>query len=228
MIDSCEDGDCCHIGGDLLRADLSAAPLEVAVAGFAAIWQGQAAAAEDLLPGRAGLAADVLDELAAKGRAELDDRRRVIGIHGLTLRTTRHRLEHAHQSHHTWCAFDTVGIAAALRLDATSHSDCRTCGRLLTVAIRVGVPDEAGFVLWLPAARGEHLMNEFCASADLYCSIDHLLEGIDIHRRAGHIAELSAAAELGRETWADVASVVTTEARADVIVPIDPRTATRG
>jgi hypothetical protein len=47
-------------------------------------------------------------------------------------------------------------------------------------------------------------MAEFCASADLYCSLDHLQERIDVDATAGSASALDAAAALGRDIWADV------------------------
>jgi hypothetical protein len=49
-------------------------------------------------------------------------------------------------------------------------------------------------------------MNEFCATADLYCSTDHLRASIDVDR-PGAVTTLAAAAVLGRDVWADVADV---------------------
>src|SRR5581483_5403579 len=89
---------------------------ELAVAGFAALWHGRAVSPEALLPGRAGEAGRVLAELVGQGRAEVDGAGRVVGVHGLTLRPTRHRFVHRGRPHFTWCAFDAVGIPAALSL----------------------------------------------------------------------------------------------------------------
>lgn len=47
-------------------------------------------------------------------------------------------------------------------------------------------------------------MDEFCASADLYCSIEHLRSHIDLHQLAGSVTDLVDAGEFGREVWGDV------------------------
>jgi hypothetical protein len=66
---------------------------------------------------------------------ELDDDRRLVGIHGVTLRPTRHRFMHDGRNQHTLCAYDSIGIPAALRLDATAHTNCPSCGASLAVDI---------------------------------------------------------------------------------------------
>jgi alkylmercury lyase len=191
-----------------LREDLNAAALELAANGFAALWHARTPSLDELLPGRGELADEVLVELVRRGRAELDPDGLLLGVHGLTGRATRHGFTHASRHHHTWCAFDSVGIPAAMSLDATATSDCPTCGRHLTVAFQRGDAVDEAVALWLPTPeRTSNLMNDFCASADLYCSIDHLRRRIDVDGSAGRITSLSEAVNLGRETWADVAHV---------------------
>ncbi|MGH9138399.1 MAG: organomercurial lyase [Acidimicrobiales bacterium] len=196
---------CCD--ADLLRADLGDAVLDLAVAGFAALWEGRSVPVHELLHDRADAAMEIIETQAAKGRLEIDEQRRLVGVHGLTLWTTPHRFEHGGRAHHTWCAFDSIGIPAALDLDATAHTDCPACHRRLAVEIRGGEPLGGDLVLWLPAAPGNHLMDEFCASADLYCSPDHLRQRIDLDRAAGTVSTLADAAALGRDVWADVANL---------------------
>jgi alkylmercury lyase len=148
--------------------------------------------------------------LVAQGRAEVDEAGRVVGIHGLTLRHTRHRFDVAGRPHNTWCAFDSVGIPAALGLDAVARTDCPTCGAKLTVEIVAGIPSGGDAVLWLPRPPAANLLAEFCASADLFCNADHLHDRIHTGRVPGRICGLAAAAALGRTTWADVADLVDT------------------
>lgn len=189
--------------GRLLGGGLDEVEQALAVRGFGALWDGRACRPEDLLPGvaAAGFAAIAL---AGRGRAELDDAGAVIGVHGLTRRPTRHRFLHRGQARHTWCAFDSIGIPAALSLDAVALTDCPACRQPLTVAISKGEPEPGPAVLWLPGAPPGDLMAQFCASADLYCSPDHLRERIDPAIAPGEITDLGEAAEFGRQAWADV------------------------
>lgn len=185
----------------------SNAALQLVTAGFAALWHGHPVRSAELLDGRGDLAMEITAGLASQGRAEVDGDGRLTGIHGLTLRTTRHRFVHDRRTHRTWCAFDAVGIPAALSLDATAHTDCPTCRQTLIIEIVGGIPQGDESVLWLPTPAGENLMAEFCATADLYCSLEHLHRRIDTDRAHGAVAALATAASLGRETWADVAGI---------------------
>jgi alkylmercury lyase len=186
---------------------LGSSAREFAVAGFAALWQGRAVSPEALLPGRAGDAGRVLAELVEEGRAEVDDAGRVVGVHGLTLRPTRHRFVHRGRAHFTWCAFDAVGIPAALVLDADVHTTCPACDRVIRFPVVAGRPESSDAVLWLPAPAVRHLLPEFCAAADLYCGVAHLQRRIALGRMPGDVLDLATTAERGRSGWADVADL---------------------
>lgn len=192
----------------------NAAALELAANGFAALWHARTPTPDELLPGRAEHANELLVELVRRGRAELDHDGLLLGVHGLTGRATRHGFTHAGRHHYTWCGFDSVGIPAAMSLDATATSDCPTCGRHLTIAFERGVAVDDAVALWLPTPeRTSHLMNDFCTSADLYCSTDHLRQRIDVDGSPGRVISLQEAVDLGRETWSDVAHIATAEER---------------
>jgi hypothetical protein len=191
----------------LLRGDLSDLALEIATAGFAALWDGRALLPEELVSSPTARLREAVAELLQRGRAEVDDDGRLVGVHGLTLRPTRHAIVHAGHTRQTWCAFDSVAIPAALGLDAEAHTTCPTCDRALQVQIRQGQPDAMSIVLWLPSPDVGHLMADFCAAADLYCSLEHLQQRVDTTMKSGVVLDLSAAAELGRTTWADVAEI---------------------
>jgi hypothetical protein len=111
----------------LLCEGLSDVAFELAAAGFGALWDGRAVRPEELVPGRAARVRRTALELAGRGRAELDDDGRLVGIHGLTLRPTQHAFVHAERTHWTWCAFDSVGIPAALGVDAEARTTCPAC-----------------------------------------------------------------------------------------------------
>lgn len=196
---------CCEEGGGLLDPGLGDAGAALAKACFATLWGGRPVDPADLLPD-IDLAADALASLVKRGRAEVDDRGRLIGIHGLTLGRTRHSIEHAGQTHNTWCAFDAVGIPAALNISATARSDCPACRQKLAVEINAGTPAERPFVIWIPGGDCVDLRADFCAHADMYCSPDHVARHLDATRVSGEAVTLDRAASLGRATWADVMS----------------------
>lgn len=191
----------------LLRDRLSDLALRIATAGFAALWHGQAARPEELVAAPAGDLRRAIGELVERGRVEIGDDGGIVGIHGLTLRRTRHGFLHAGQFHRTWCAFDSIGIPAALGIDAEARTTCPSCGAALAVALRAGQPEPTGVALWLPAPNIRHVLVDFCAAADLYCGRDHLVQRVDATRQPGQVVDVEGAAVLGRSAWADVAGL---------------------
>jgi hypothetical protein len=182
--------------------------LEAAVrrAGFAALLDGRGLAL-DALADAAGVsaeaAAEVVGALVAAGRATVSADGRLDGIAGLTTRPTRHAIEGPSGRISTWCAYDAVAVPAALGWTATAVTTCGSCGADLRVALDDGVPSGDAWG-WLPPGECEHVLRDFCASADLFCSRAHL----DGWRRAagdppGEPHPVSDLADLGRNAWAD-------------------------
>jgi hypothetical protein len=118
----------------------------IARAGFRCLWEGRTPLLAELVDAGA-----VLDEavahLQARGRIELSADGRLLAVHGLSHRTTRHRIEHATGRVHTWCAFDAVGIPAGLGINARAVTGCPTCGRELVVTLVGGQPTAVGLPL---------------------------------------------------------------------------------
>lgn len=149
---------------------------------------------------------DVVDALVSVGAAELDGKERVIGMHGLTTRSTRHRLVLDGVALHTWCAIDAVGIPAAVEVDAIVRTTCEHCGELAEIEIRGGrAPEEIGYVLWFPFSACSHVVSEFCTQANLYCSEAHITAWRAANGKPdGQVLSLAQAQEFGRLNWSDV------------------------
>lgn len=202
---------CCDAADESLTSGLGAVAIELAVAGFAALWHGRIAEPSALVPAPPDTVTEAVDVLVARGRCELDDEGRLVGIHGLTTRTTRHSVTYNLHTHHTWCAFDSIGIPAALGIDAVALTDCRACQRILEVRISVGRTHATGEqVLWLPARTGDNLLNGFCAHADLYCSPSHLRRQVDLESTPGRCVDVNTAATMGRASWSNVSGIALT------------------
>jgi alkylmercury lyase len=205
----------------LLRGDLSDLALEIAATGFAALWNGQATRPDELVPGRPRDVRQAMTELVQRGRAEVDDQGRLVGIHGLTLRPSRHNFVHAGRTHSTWCAFDCIGIPAALGINAEAHTRCPACDQSLQVSTRSGRPEPSEVVLWVPSSDVGNLMADFCAAADLYCKREHLEQRVQTTTETGEVFDVATAAELGRTTWADVAGLGLAAGVADADLPTE-------
>src|SRR5258706_12020057 len=94
----------------LLDDGLSDLALEIATAGFVALWDGRAVRPEELAPRHPRRARREMAEMVKRGRAEVDDGGRVVGVHGLTLRPTRHCFVHAGRSRAGCCCHDSEGV----------------------------------------------------------------------------------------------------------------------
>jgi hypothetical protein len=187
-----------------LDAPVAHAVRRIAVAGFQALWAGRSVTPAELFDGAAAAVSSAIEHLRARGRLELSDDGHVVGVHGLTHRSTRHRIEHHGGVVNTWCALDAIGIPAALAIDARAVTQCPTCEGMLAVALSLGEPQQLpGATLWYPEARCQHLVDDFCAGANLFCSLGHLERWVgDVG--AGTVMTIDEVAKLGREGWAEV------------------------
>lgn len=114
-----------------------------------------------------------LGALARAGRIDRDEQGRVLGSAGLTLAHGPHALEIGGHAFRTWCAFDALGIPAALEADARVETACGVCGRSITVELRDGRATVAGpAILWL-AAGGADMRADFCTPTVLLCTEAH-------------------------------------------------------
>lgn len=145
-----------------------------------------------------------IEELVDGGVAILDgERALIVGAEGITLAETAHRLSIGDVDLYTWCAFDIVGIPAALKVDSLGVTNCVTCGRELRFDAAKGNFDLGSegerIVGFWPNASGPVVTN-FCPSALIYCSIDHLRahKGESFDGQALPIEDLASRGEI---TW---------------------------
>jgi alkylmercury lyase len=139
-------------------------------------------------------------DVASAGMAEIDGET-VVGMDGISARPTSHRVSLGGVDLWTWCAYDIVGIAAALGSDAVGVTWCGHCGREITVEIRSGDPD-GDFIGWLPGEACSNVMAEFCPSALFFCSREHLEAWrLETDAGTGEALDPPALAERGREEW---------------------------
>jgi hypothetical protein len=102
----------------------------------------------------------------------------------------------------TWCAYDIVGIGAALGNEAAGSTRCGACGRPIEVVIHEGHPESHTAVGWLPDESCSNVMAEFCPSALLFYSRAHLDESRGRESvGAGEVLDLESLAECRRSFW---------------------------
>jgi hypothetical protein len=153
----------------------------------------------------AGAAGAAVTTLAEAGWLDLDDTGRVIGAAGLSLAIGPHRLTLGDAPFRTWCAYDSLGIAAALGVEASIETNCGQCGAPINLAIRGGVPERAGpELLWL-AEGGAELRGSFCTPTVLLCGEAHGAAWARAQSGHGALLDLAEGARRGGAEWAGCA-----------------------
>lgn len=193
-----------------LLAALPAAAATVRRAGFARLLQHDMAGGA-VLAADTGLSAEMVRDAVAllerTGIATVDHEGRVVGVGGLSLVPTAHQLLLDGQTFWTWCAFDAVGIPAALGIDAVARSRCGHCGDRLDVTLTAGRPPaDSAVVGWLPGHACTNVQVDFCPAANLFCDHAHLSAWRDqAGNPLGGPATLPTLATLGAQVWAEMA-----------------------
>jgi len=153
----------------------------------------------------AGAASSAVTNLAQAGWLDLDDSGRVVGAAGLSLSTGPHHLTLGGAPFRTWCAYDSLGIAAALGADARVETTCGQCGAPISLAIRGGIPERTGPErLWL-AEGGADLRGSFCTPTVLLCGEAHGAAWAEAQGGRGALLDLAEGARLGSADWAGCA-----------------------
>jgi hypothetical protein len=101
----------------------------------------------------------------------------------------------------TWCAYDSLGIAAALRADALAETACGQCQAPIGLAFRGGTPERDGPErLWL-AEDGDDLRGSFCTPTVLLCGEAHGLAWAKARGSRGRLLGLIDGSVLGGADW---------------------------
>ena len=151
---------------------------------------------------------DVVATLAGAGWLDLDDAGRVIGAAGLSLATGPHGLTLGGSPFRTWCAYDALGIAAALEADALVETVCGQCAKPIRIEFHGGVPDRADPErLWL-AEGGDDLRGSFCTPTVLLCGESHGAVWAESQAGRGRLLDLAEGARQGGSEWAGCAEAM--------------------
>lgn len=181
----------------------------IAVQGFRALWSGLSVTLAELLGEDGTALAEAAEHLRSRGRIELTGDGHLIAVHGLSRRSTPHRIEHDDDVINTWCALDAIGIPAALGIDAWARTKCPTCQRPLPVKLSAGDPQPLpGAVFWYPEVAGGHLIEDFCSGANLFCTTEHLEGWAGGGSGVGTVMTIAEVADVGRDVWADAANLL--------------------
>jgi alkylmercury lyase len=162
------------------------------------------------LAGVTGLAAATarasVASLAQTGWLDLDDSGRVTGAAGLSLLTGPHELTMGDAAYRTWCAYDALGISAALVADTHIETTCGQCQAPIRIPFRRGIRERHGPErLWL-AEGGADLRGSFCTPTVLLRGGDHGLAWAESQGGRGRLLDLAEGASQGGLDWAGCAA----------------------
>ncbi|MDO8485519.1 MAG: YfaZ family outer membrane protein [Candidatus Limnocylindrales bacterium] len=153
-------------------------------------------------------ATSAVASLAQAGWLDLDESGRVAGAAGLSLATGPHGLTLGDEAFRTWCAYDSLGIAAALGADALIETACGQCGTPIDLALRGGMPERNGPErLWL-ADGGADLRGSFCTPTVLLCGEEHGIAWAEGQDGRGRLLDLVEGARQGAADWAACADAL--------------------
>ncbi len=172
---ACGLGCCCDQPAAFDEVRDHETPPEVAAlraAGFRLLLEKGRPIPLDDLAAAAGLPRHDVDEILARpearGRVRLDGEGRVVGIAGLSIEPTRHRLRIGPTIRWTWCALDAVGILGALAADGSVSSTDPHTGRPVIVNFVGGEPRGEAALFILAGYDGHDVVEEWCPSVNFF------------------------------------------------------------
>ena len=122
----------------------------------------------------AGLEPEALNGMLAssrvKGRVQLDDHGRLLGIAGLTVEPSRHQLTIGDEIRWTWCALDAVGILGALEATGSIHSTDPGTGDPVDIDFVDGYPAGDATLFILGGYERGNVIEDWCPMVNFFTS----------------------------------------------------------
>jgi Alkylmercury lyase len=111
----------------------------------------------------------LLEDFDTVGRVRFDLDNNVVGIAGLSIEPTRHRLDFAGTSRWTWCALDAIGILGALKRDATYTSQTPDSDEQLEIRFDSDGPADTEAVVFMADGYGsDSVVETWCPTVNLF------------------------------------------------------------
>jgi alkylmercury lyase len=146
-----------------------------------------------------------IDSLAKQGWLRLDADSRVIGSAGLSIHPDRHQIDLDGHRFWTWCAYDILGIFAALRASGHAQSTSPDSDEPVQIRFRDGHPEPAPLVLFRPdddyAACCTSMYDQWCPNSNLLHTTDAATAWASEHGVTGTALTLPEASERGAQRW---------------------------
>lgn len=178
----------------------------VRTAGFRLLLERGGPVAVGDVAGAAGLPEDdvaaVLADLVGRGRARLDGDGALVGIAGLSVVATRHRLRLGERERFTWCAVDALGILAAAATGGRVQSLPPDGDEPVVVAFDGARPEPSDAVVWLAdIAASSAPVDDWCPLVNLFPDAGAARRWAGVRGGQGRIVPVAEAAADAGEDW---------------------------
>lgn len=148
-----------------------------------------------------------LRRLDAAGRIRRGAGEVVVGSLGLSVAPAAHELWLGSRQFWTWCAYDVVGIAGALRADAQSLSRSPATGAEIRLQFLAGQPPATAVVVFYPDDRGSvRTIDGWCSNANFFETREAALSWSAQRKIEGEVIELEEARLRGLANWGPLLS----------------------
>lgn len=210
---SSDGADDCATGCDIPQIEVSDRHRRVQAAAFALLLE----TGDPLSAGRIAERADLTDaEVAALledfdtvGRVRFDADGRVVGIAGLSIEPTRHRLEVDGTMRWTWCALDAIGILGALARRATYTTKVPDSDDVIEVRFGSAGPVGSDAVVFMADGYGsDSVVETWCPTVNLFADSETAQAWARANGVSGHPVGVSALAADAAAMWAPVVGQV--------------------
>jgi len=165
------DGMDCSLPAD----DLLQGHREIQAAAFALLFEHDRAATVESIATRAGRSHDetstALAEIEARGMLRRDDQGDIVGIGGLTIVPTQHKITIGATTRWTWCALDAVGIIGALGHSGRFTTTVPDSDQPVTIEFNADTtPDTSAVVFIAEGFADGPVADNWCPTVNLFPS----------------------------------------------------------
>jgi alkylmercury lyase len=156
----------------------------------------------------AGVARETLEDILTRpgieGRAQLDDEGRLLGIAGLTVEPTRHRLTIGERTRWTWCALDAVGILGALEATGSIYSTDPRSGNPVEIGFEDGTPTGDATLFILGGYDGANVVEDWCPMVNFFATRADAEAWVADNGVEGDVVSVAQVAENAAAMWRPV------------------------
>lgn len=147
---------------------------------------------------------EAVRRLERGGRLRRDADERVVAVAGLSLRPTEHSITFDGVRRWTWCAYDAVGILAALGEGGAVASSCRATGQPIDIRFSGPEPEATDVVVFFADVPVRSVVDDWCGLVGFFASESLGREWSRREGVAGSVEPVARAAEKGRAAWSEL------------------------